>query len=144
MGVTSTITCLSAADAAMKPSMISILLRRSKTDQARQGVKVIIGRTGDDICPVAALLQFLAIRGNHPGLLFVCSNGKPLTKGKFITEVRAALTTANLPAAEYAGHSFRIGAATMAAAAGLEDSLIQTLGRWKSSAYLTYIRMNPR
>ena len=133
-----------AADAPTKPSMISILLRRSKTDQARQGVKVVIGRTGDDICPVAALLQFLAIRGKHPGPLFMCSNGRPLTKGKFVAEVRAALTRANIPASEYAGHSFRIGAATTAAAAGLEDSLIQTLGRWKSSAYLTYIRMNPR
>ena len=76
-----------AANTALKPSMISILLRRSKTDQARQGVKVVIGRTGDDICPVAALLQFLAIRGNHPGPLFVWSDGKPLTKGNFITEV---------------------------------------------------------
>ena len=45
---------------------------------------------------------------------------------------------------DYAGHSFRIGAATTVAMAGLEDSAIQTLGRWKSSSYLLYIRMNPQ
>ena len=37
-----------------------------------------------------------------------------------------------------------IGAATTAVAAGLEDSLIQILGQWKSLAYLAYIRIGPR
>ena len=41
----------------------------------------------------------------------------------------------------YAGHSRRIGAATTAAARGLEDSTIQMLCRWKSLAYLEYIRI---
>ena len=38
----------------------------------------------------------------------------------------------------YASQSFRIGAATTAAAAGLPTWLIKTLGRWSSDAYLTY------
>ena len=34
-----------------------------------------------------------------------------------------------------------IGAVTSAALAGVEDSTIQALGRWQSSAFLQYIRM---
>jgi len=71
--------------------------------------------------------------------------GRPQTssKSKFVEEVRQGLLSANLPAHLYAGHSFHIGAATTAASAGIEDSTIQTLGRWHSSSYLLYIRLNP-
>ena len=46
-----------------------------------------------------------------------------------------------LPQDDYAGHSFRIGAATSAALAGVEDSTIQALERWQIAAFLQYIRM---
>ena len=43
------------------PSVIQIHLKVSKTDQERKGVSIFIGKTGDDICPVAALTAYLAI-----------------------------------------------------------------------------------
>ena len=43
----------------------------------------------------------------------------------------------------YSGRSFRAGAATTAAKAGVEDSVIKALGRWESSAYLIYVRLSP-
>lgn len=52
-----------------------------------------------------------------------------------------ALQVLGLPWDNFAGHSFRIGAATAAAKAGIEDSVIQSLGRWSSAAFLTYIRI---
>ena len=50
------------------------------------------------------------------------------------------LAEAGLDVSGYSGHSFRIGAATSAAQAGLGDALIKTLGRWESAAYQRYIR----
>jgi len=131
------------ADHESRPNTISLLIKQSKTDQERKGVTVIIGKTGDDICPVSALLSYLALRGNRPGPLFQWEDGSPLSKPKFVKEVRAALTAAKLPAHNFAGHSFRRGAATTAAMVGIQDSTIQTLGRWKSSAYLLYIKTHP-
>ena len=54
--------------------------------------------------------------------------------------VRKALMAAGLEAVNYAGHSFRIGAATTAAQCGLPESTIKLLGRWQSSAYMLYIK----
>lgn len=55
--------------------------------------------------------------------------------------LREALTAAGFDASQYSGHSFRIGTATTAAAVGIEDSLIKTLGRWESSAYQLYVKV---
>ena len=133
-----------AADSSASPNVILLNIKQSKTDQLRKGVKVVIGRTNDDLCPVSALLSYLSHRGNFPGPLFCWQNKIPLSKSKFVSHVRLGLLRANLPADKYAGHSFRIGAATTAASAGIEDSTIQTLGRWQSSSYLLYIRLDHR
>ena len=126
-----------------KPNILTLLLRKTKTDQARREVKIILGRTGGELCPVAALLRYLELRGRDPGPLFCWADHTPMTRTRLVQEVRRALRWAGLPEKDFAGHSFRIGAATTASAAGVEDSTIQALGRWKSSAFLRYIRADP-
>ncbi len=122
------------------PQLVKLRLKASKTDPFRKGVEIVIGRTHNSLCPVAALLSYLAIRGNRPGFLFLFADGRPLTKSRFILKIREALSLVGIDSSQYAGHSFRIGAATTAAAQGIQDSVIQMLGRWKSSAYQLYIR----
>ena len=122
------------------PSCLEVHLKSSKTDPFRQGVSVYLGRTSLDLCPVAAILAYMVERGSASGVFFRFRDGRPLTRDRFITAMRAALSEAGVDASRYAGHSFRIGAATTAALQGIPDSLIKTLGRWESSAYTVYIR----
>ena len=58
----------------------------------------------------------------------------------FVDKLNAALKFCDLDSAPYKAHSFRIGAASWAAAKGFSDSQICLLGRLKSNAFLTYIR----
>ena len=122
------------------PSWMEVHIKRSKCDQFAEGVKLVIGTTGSDLCPVAAMLGFLVQRGNAPGALFLFKDGSPLTRARFVSALRSALAESGFDPSLYAGHSFRVGAATTAALRGLQDSLIKTLGRWNSSAYMVYIR----
>lgn len=129
-----------SVDSKANPSMARIKLKKSKTDPFRQGVDIYVGRTFGQLCPVAAILAYLAVRGPGTGPLFMFADGRFLTRDRFVTRVRGALTAAGLDCSQYAGHSLRIGAATTAAQKGIKDSTIKMLGRWQSSAYLLYIR----
>ena len=77
--------------------------------------------------------------GREPGPLSKMSNCHFLTKQIFIARVRSALSVLEYDCSSYAGHSFRISAATTAAECGIEDSLIKILGRWEGSAYQLYV-----
>ena len=122
------------------PRMIQVHLKRSKCDQFGAGSDVVVGVTGTATCPVTAMVRYLEIRGPQAGPFFLDTSGRIVTKPWFVGQVRDILATIGIPAHQYAGHSFRIGAATTAALAGVEDSMIQTLGRWHSAAFLRYIR----
>ena len=132
-----------AVDCRSAPTAIQVRIKASKTDPFRQGVTIHIGVAPGPLCPVTAVLSYMVARGSSPGPLFSFEDGRHLTRERFATAVRSALSSAGYTAGDYAGHSFRIGAATTASERGIQDSLIQTLGRWKSSAYTRYIRTAP-
>ena len=50
--------------------IISLLIKQSKMDQERVGTRVLIGKTGDNICLNNSLFAYLSRRGNNPGPLF--------------------------------------------------------------------------
>ena len=97
------------------PQQLHILLKRSKTDQAGKGAIVGIGRTGGQLCPIAAVLSWMVRRGNAPGPLFHFQDGAPLTQQRFVVELRKALQMIGEDPQQFGGHSFRAGAATTAA-----------------------------
>ena len=126
------------ADALVDPSCFKIHIKCSKTVPFRMGCDIYVGRGNSVICPVVAIGNFLALCGPSPGKLFCYADGRPLTR-QLSSTVQSILHSAGYPGS-YSGHSFRIGAATTAAARGIPDHLIKTLGRWSSNAYQLYIR----
>ena len=132
-----------AVDNHQNPTMISVHLKKSKTDQEMTGMTLYVGRTKQDICPVSAVLTYLVKRRGHSqnGPLFIREDGSPLSKVALVGWLRTTLTAAGMDASRFSGHSFRIGAASTAAARGIADSTIQSLGRWKSDSFKRYIRV---
>ena len=105
---------------AQSPTLLKVRLKRSQTDQLEQGVDIYVGRTGCPLCPVAAGTAYMVQRGAGRGLFFRFADGSPLTKARFTDRIREILQETGLPQNLFAGHSFRIGAAT--AAGGFHNS----------------------
>lgn len=129
---------------ALFPSVtyLSLTLLVSKTDPFRQSVTIHVGHH----VPVQAMLEYLQLHpaiANQSAPLFVLDSTRtplqPLDRHNMIETTRRVLSLLHLPQDEYHGHSFRKGGATSLAAAGVSDSMIQTLGRWRSDCYKIYI-----
>ena len=136
---------LSVADIAVDnskfPSVVMVTIKASKTDPFRKGVNLYLGKTGASTCPVEAIRSYLCMRGTSYGPLFRFADKRLLTWQQFVEALRDKLKQANIAQDQYCGHSLRIGAATTAAARGMEDCIIKTLGRWESEAYMQYVKI---
>ena len=110
-------------------------IKASKTDQFHVATAVTLGATKLEICPVAAVLDYLSLRSDAPGPLFRNGNESPLRRRQFVLQVQGALMQAGVSGELFNGHSFRIGAAMSASQAGIPETTIKTLGRWQSMAY---------
>ena len=107
------------------------------------GVKIIyLGQTGDTLCPLLALLAYLAIWPPTTGPFFLLKSGQALSGGGPVSAVRLALGSTALDISRFNGHSFHIGAATTAVEVGIPDCTIKLLGRWNLFALpVTYVSL---
>ena len=128
------------------PLRVELVLRHSKTDQHGHGYVLSIPALENGnalLCPVQATLNYLA-SCTVPHTSFLSHyDGSPLTRYQFTAVLRRALDFVGLNDDRFTSHSFRIGAATSAAMAGVAEDSIKVMGRWKSGAYRRYIRISP-
>ncbi|CAC5373070.1 unnamed protein product [Mytilus coruscus] len=107
-------------------------LNSSKCDPFREGINITIFEN-DIFNPVDLMKRYIQVRKNSgarpDSYLFVSDeyNNAPLSRDTFISLLRDLLFRLGYNDSKFCGHSFRIGAATSAAAAGVEDHIIQTL-----------------
>ena len=114
----------------------------SKT--APHGFHVHVGCSGDPICAPCIMLHFLSSCPSDPASpLFRFSSGRVLSYSLYNSIIKRLIQLAGLDPSSYSSHSVRAGAATQAARAGLGPDSIKRLGRWRSQAYMAYLRPPP-
>lgn len=124
-------------------------LKSSKVDPFQKGVNITINEN-QVFTPVETMQKYVNLRlhmgatANSPLFLDSDNSQSPLNRKRFLSYLNELLTRLGYRNDHFCDHSFRIGAATSAAAAGVEDHVIQTLGRWSSDCYIRYIQTDQR
>ena len=121
---------------------VSLVLTQYKHSEAHPKTLSILRDEQNLYCPVMALKSYLDLSQHTSGPLFQFPDGDAVTHNYFSSTLRSILQFCNFDPNLYKGHSFRIGAATVAASKGIPLSVIQNMGRWKSDALKHYIRLN--
>jgi site-specific recombinase XerD len=126
---------------------VSLLIRRSKTDQEGRGRRIGIPYgTKSDTCPVRALKALLELSGAQSGAIFRRvdrrgHSGSRLTAQSVALVVKRLATAVGLDPSRFAGHSLRAGLATSAAAAGAsERAIMAQTGHTSVAMVRRYIR----
>lgn len=136
---------LHESDVSIYKEHMEIFIESSKTDQFRDGSKVVIARTGTKLCPVAMMEQYLALAKASTcsdkflfrGLVHT-KNGSKLRQAGSISYTRVRelvlglLASIGLDRKQFGLHSLRSGGASAAANAGVPDRCFKRHGRWRS------------
>ena len=98
-----------------------------------------IGATNQSMSPVTALLGYLSICPMRSGPLFIFQDGSTLSRERLVSSIHQVLSDMGVSMVQYSGHSFHIGAATMAAKLGVPDSLIKKMADgYRPCLYTTF------
>ena len=145
-----TLRLLDAIFPAHAPGAIATLevtLKKTKSNQAGPAEVVSLKEwPGSPVCPVRAMSRYLRVRplgviATAPLFSLARAPGVALTGRLFNQVLRAVLRDMGVPNPQaFSAHSFRIGAATQAAVGGATAAEVMALGRWRSDAFMVYLR----
>ena len=77
-----------AIDSPSNPSLMRVTLKQSKTDPFWKGVDIYLGAVESSLCPIRAMLAYLAIRGQSASPLFIRGGGTPLTRSFLVESLK--------------------------------------------------------
>lgn len=127
-----------------KTRVLKVFLKAPKEAKGKEGVVVDLFETNSYLCPVVAMEKYLA------SLSFVASKSSPVfrtgqgqgyTGVAFNADLKVVLrNVVDWDKSKLTSHSFRAGLATELASLGYSDQDIMVLGRWRSDAYLHYVK----
>ena len=125
---------------------LEVHLAHPKEARLSQGVKVdVFSIEGEEAwaCPVRAFDSYISTgcQGDTNSPLVRCKEGKNYTGTDFNRDLKVLLEgVVDYKEGAVTSHSFRAGMATWMAKAGYSDEEIMLTGRWRSQAFLNYVK----
>ena len=134
----------SCLDGNVSCEVLEVYLKSPKEARLSDGVMVDLFATSSFFCPVVAYKKYIASLPfllSETSPLFRTTCGAGYTGSNFNRDLKMLLSDKiDYSKGKITSHSFRAGIATEMAKLGFKDEDIMNIGRWKSSAYLCYVK----
>jgi hypothetical protein len=101
---------------------------------------LVIYTTGTPTCPIRAYKLYRLSQPQTNGFAFINKDKSPVTRQQIADTLQTLLKPISSTPKHFNTHSFRIGKATDMANKGYSYAQIAMLGRWRSNAFLKYIK----
>ena len=135
---------LAKQDVLLAPYELQLTIKYSKMDQLGKGSIVTMGLTCEACCPFLAMPSYLRHCQAKPATpIFHFQSGRLLSVQRLRSTLHSLLHQNSYDPGNYNTQSFRTGAATAAARAGLPPATIKHLSHWRSDAHSTYVHHTP-
>ena len=141
---------ISRADIAqLKETEMTLMIAPCKNGEHLRGktCALVIGGGGELVDAVWEVRNMLRVDPLLPGqdprrvpLFRVPGGVEPLRTDQILRVTRQLMTAIGEEPAQFGTHSFRIGGATALFAAGADETVIRTMGRWSSDIHQLYVR----
>lgn len=124
----------------LNQQQLTVTIPSSKTSAA-PFTTTLVARPDIVACPVAAMREYLAVRGAGApdDIMFIDGRRRPITCQDLTAALRRAGRTVGLDERHLAGHCLRISGASHGAALGLSEVQLKDVGRWSSPAWQRYL-----
>ncbi|KAM9579081.1 uncharacterized protein ACIB01_004799 isoform 1-T1 [Guaruba guarouba] len=117
------------SDLQLMERRVAFHLRNSSVDQERHVIS--LGLSEEPwVCPVLAVQNYMSVRSQLEGPLFIHLDNTAVTRRDFLTVLRGALQLLGLRPEQYGVHSFWLGTAVTAARCGYPREDVTRLARW--------------
>lgn len=120
---------------------VKIKIRLSKTDQLGKGTNLEITPSNESLILYKSLSTYMKMRPNIKGPFLCHFGGSCMTTYQFSQMLKKCIQFLGIDTLTFKSHSLRIGCATYLHMKGKSEEEIKTMGRWKSTAYKSYIRI---
>ena len=126
-----------------KVKVLMLKIKNPKEMAGRGSLNVEMFESNSFTCPVRAVEKLWAAgKATKEEPFATRAKGKILTISKFNKVLKTLLAdTLKYEEGTISSHSFRSGVATAMARAGYQDAEIQRVGRWRSDAFLKYLKL---
>ncbi len=130
-----------AQNMVIKEGQVLVTITSFKHHRGASPEMRVLQAASSDVCPATLLCEYACLKpGKWSGPLVIWKSGIQVAAKEVRRALHQCLQLVGIDTSGISPHSFQISSVLEAAQKGASEAQLRMMGRWKSNAYMRYIR----